>query len=169
MPGYGSDSGFTDWLAENGLTLPPDSPAAAVLRLRGASYVDAIYGPRLYCSAPAGGVTQERAWPRTGHSYPAGVAISDSDVPAAWVAASYRAAYLEASLTGGLSATVDPNKKIKRQKADVFEREYFENKGAEAGSGGLAVLDSQIDGLVSPFLCPKRDGKGLGIWAIGSG
>ena len=167
MAGYGDDNGFTAWLASNGFALPSGSPAEAVLRQRGSTYVDATYGPRLYCSAPTGGIDQERQWPRIGHVV-RGQSIPDDAIPLAWVNASYRAAWLIASNPNAFTSTVNPNQRVKRQKVDVIEREFFDNGELEAGSGGAAVIDAEIDGLVSPFLCPPLDGKGLGIWAIGS-
>lgn len=151
MAGYGDDVGFTAWLAENGYTLPADAPAPAVLRARGSNYLDGTYGPRLSCSSPTGGLDQERAWPRTGH-YVNCALIPDDAIPAAWVRASYRAAWLEASSPGSLAVTVDPNRRVKRQKVDVIEREFFDGGSSEAGSAG-AVIDSEIDGMVQPFLC----------------
>lgn len=165
MAGYGTDSDFTAWLAAEGLTLPDDAAASAVLRQRGSNYVDSVYAARLYCSAPTGGVSQERAWPRTGHSFP--VAIDSDVIPGAWERASYRAAYLDATRAGGLSKTVDPDKRVKRQKVDDIEREFFNNGESEAGASGAAILDAEIDGMLAPFLCPK-DAASMGLWSLGS-
>lgn len=147
MAGYGDDAGLTAWLADNGLTLPVGAPAAAVLRNRGSAYVDATYGQRLTCSVRTGGAEQERAWPRTGHrNVPADV------IPLAWVHASYRAAYLEATLTGGLSRQIDMQARVQKQKVDVIERTFFDS--APDGVGRVTgIVDAEIDGLVSPFLC----------------
>lgn len=151
MAGYGTDSDFQAWLDANGFTLPSGAQSLAVLRVRGSAYLDAVYGPRLTCSAPTGGIAQELAWPRIGHCIN-GSTIADDAIPSAWVRASYRAAWLEASAPGSLSLTVNPNQRIKRQKVDVIEREFHDGGAVEAGGAG-AVIDSEIDGTVAPFLC----------------
>jgi hypothetical protein len=155
MAGYGNDTDFASWLAGAGHALPPSAPTPAVLRQRGSDYLDAAYGPRLLCSTPTGGLDQERAWPRTGHTVN-GQAVAADAIPAAWVRASYRAAWLEASKPGSLSATVRPDQRVRRQKADVIEREFFDSGEVKAGGGGMAVIDAEIDGMVAPFLCPLR-------------
>ena len=165
MAGYGDDAGFAAWLSGAGYVLPGTAPAPAVLRQRGSDYLDATYGPRLKCSAPAGGIDQERAWPRTGHAIN-GQAVASDAIPSAWVRASYRAAWLEASAPGRLSSVINPTQRVKRQKADVVEREFFDGGAVTAGSGSGAVIDSEIDGLVSGLLCQAPIG-GLGLWAIG--
>lgn len=150
---YGTDESFAAWLAANGFTLPQGA-SPAVLRARGSAYLDAVYGPRLICSAPTGGIEQELAWPRTGH-YVNGALVPSDAIPAAWVRASYRAAWLEASVPGSLSLTVNPNQRIKRQKVGPIEREFQDNGAAEAGSASV-VIDSEIDGMVAAYLCPPR-------------
>jgi hypothetical protein len=152
MTGYGTDEGFAAWLAANGYTLPDGALSPAILRTRGSAYLDAVYGPRLTCSAPTGGIDQDAAWPRTGHLVN-GNEIPPDVIPAAWVRASYRAAWLEGSSPGSLSLTVNPNQRVKRQKVGEVEREFFDGGGSEAGAGGLAVIDAEIDGMVAPLLC----------------
>ena len=120
MAGYGSDLEFTAWLADNGNVLPDTAPASAVLRQRGSDYLDAAYGPRLMCSSPTGGLDQERAWPRTGHP-----GIAPDAIPAAWVRASYRAAWLEAVTPGWATSSRDPSRMTRREKVDVIERECY--------------------------------------------
>lgn len=163
MSGYGTDEAFADWLTSNGFTLPQGAPSPAILRQRGSDYLDATYAGRLTCSSPSGGFEQERAWPRSGHV--AGSQAFPSDViPAAWVRASYRAAWLEANTPGWTTASIDPNRRTKREKADVLEREFF--APSETGTReSLGNVDSVIDGMVAPLLC--IDGS-LGLWAIGS-
>ena len=134
-------------------------------RQRGSDYLDAVYGPRLGCSAPAD-ITQERVWPRVGHLYP--VSLASDLIPEPWIRAAYRAAWLEASSPGVLAVTLQPLQRVKRQKVDVIEREFFDNGAPMAGAGGIAPLDSIIDGLVAPFLCPAPGSKSFGIWSIGS-
>lgn len=159
MAGYGDDAGFNAWLADNGLTLPAGSPSAAVLRNRGSIYVDATYGQRLGCSAPAGGVTQERAWPRAGHP-----GVPADAVPLAWVHASYRAGYLAATLSGGLSRQIDMQARVTREKVDVIEVQYADSGKAAPGEV-TGLVDAEIDGLVSPYLCSLT--AVLGIRSIG--
>mgnify|MGYP003450935817 FL=1 len=159
MAGYGTDADFAAWLADNGLTLPVGA-VPAVLRNRGAGYLDAAYGSRLMCSYPTGGVDQERAFPRTGLPF-----VPPDATPRAWINASYRAAYLIANDPASLSATINPNARVTREKVDVIEVSYADN-GATAAGEALGVLDAEIDGMVSPYLCSKT--ALLGIRAIGS-
>ena len=156
MAGYGDDMAFAAWLADAGLTLPVGAPLPAVLRQRGSDYLDATYAARLQCSAPTGGFDQERAWPRTGHMI-YGAAIGDTAIPAAWVQASYRAAYREAVMPGWATSSRDPSRMTKREKADVVEREFFE-PGETAGASG-ANIDAMIEGLIGPFLCGEYSGS----------
>lgn len=167
MEGYGDDTAFAAWLSANGLALPSGGPSQAILRLRGASYVDGTYGPRLVCSTPTGGIDQARSWPRTGHVV-GSIAIPPDAIPAKWVEASYRAAYLIATNPAFGSATVNPMQRVKRQKVGPLEEEYFDGGNAGIGIGGLVDIDAEIDGLVSGLLCPDIDGAFAGLWAIGS-
>lgn len=159
MAGYGTDADFAAWLADNGLTLPVGA-VPAVVRNRGAGYLDAAYGSRLTCSYPTGGVDQERAFPRTGLPF-----VPPDAIPRAWVQASYRAAYLIANDPAALSATINPNARVTKEKVDVIEVSYADN-GATVAGEALGVLDAEIDGMVSPYLCSKT--ALLGIRAIGS-
>ena len=158
MAGYGDDTGFAAWLADAGLSLPVGAPLPAVLRQRGSDYLDATYAARLQCSAPTGGFDQERAWPRTGHMV-LGMAVGDADIPSAWVRASYRAAWREATTPGWATSSRDPSRMTKREKADVVEREFFE-PGETAGASG-ANIDAMIEGLIGPFLCGEYGGLPL--------
>lgn len=162
MAGYGDDNGFNAWLAENGYTLPADAPSPAVLRQRGSDYLDATYGPLLTCSSPSGGLDQERAWPRTGH-YINCHPVADDAIPAAWVRASYRAAWLEATNPGWASGSVDPNKRVKRQKVDTIEREFFDSAAAADGgvTGVVGNVDAGIAGMVGPYLCAPYSGPAI--------
>lgn len=162
MAAYGTDEGFQAYLSERGLTLPSGAPAAAVLRQRGSDYLDATYAPRLHCSSPTGGMDQERAWPRTGATVN-GEEIADDAIPAAWVRASYRAAWITASGAASLDNTVTPNGRVKRERVEgAVEVEYFEGGSARVGSETLATIDAEIEGLVRPFLC---DVSGAPGWA----
>ena len=160
MAGYGDDTGFAAYLADGGLTLPVGAPLPAVLRQRGSDYLDATYAARLQCSVPTGGFDQERAWPRTGHMV-LGMAVGDADIPSAWVRASYRAAWREATTPGWATSSRDPSRMTKREKADVVEREFFE-PGETAGASG-ANIDAMIEGLIGPFLCGEYGGLPLHI------
>lgn len=159
MAFYGTEQGFTDWLAAQGLTLPPDAPAPAVLMQIGSSYVDAAYEWRLQCSQRAGGFSQELAWPRVGH-YVNGQAVPSDLIPQAWIYASYRAAYLNAITPGWSTDQVTPGRITKREKADVLEREFF--SAEEAGGGGDAApgfpSDAVINGMLLPWLCSQGRG-----------
>ena len=123
MAAYGTDDGLQAWLTAQGLALPPGA-TPATLRAIGSAYVDAAYEARLQCSHRAGGFEQELAWPRAGHRVN-GQPVPEDLIPPAWINASYRAAWLEASNPGWATGTTDPNRVVKREKVDVIEVEYF--------------------------------------------
>lgn len=151
---YGTDTGFTNWLAANGLSLPIGAPLAAVLRELGSSYVDAAYEHRLLCSARA---TDEAAWPRVGHRTAHGVDIADGTIPAAWVIASYRAAYLAAAQPGWTMSVKDPTRMTSRERVDVVSREFFapaDVPGSDSVAPGMP-FDAVVNALVLPLLCAK--------------
>lgn len=151
---YGTDQGFTDYLAAQGLTLPDDAPDPAVLRQLGSSYVDTAYGYKLTCSRRTGGWDQELEFPRTGHRVNGQLLPSDL-IPNAWIHASYRAAWLNATTPGWSTAQVTPGRITKRERVDTLEREFFSQE--DAGGVGSAApgmpTDAIINGLVMPFLC----------------
>jgi len=163
MP-YGTDDGFTTWLAAQGYALPANSPTPAVLRARGTAYVD---GYEAYWTGyRAGGVMQELGWPRTGATINCTVAIPDDIIPPAVVNATYRAAWLDASTPGILTGSiVTPGSRVKRQKVDVIEREFFDDGKAEVG-GGPSFIDSIIDGALRQFICDAKDGAF--VWSLGN-
>ncbi|CAN7169527.1 DnaT-like ssDNA-binding protein [Brevundimonas sp. LjRoot202] len=148
MAGYGDDSGFTDWLADNGHTLPDGALSSAVLRQRGSVYVDGLYGAR-FTGVPTDGVMQERAWPRTGATA-YGSDIASDAIPSAVVQASYAAALYEAENPGGLSVAVTAAGAVKREKVGPLETEYFEGTGDVAADATPAL--SIVQGLLTPFL-----------------
>lgn len=154
MSAYGTDDGFTAWLTAQGMTLPVGAPSAAVLRQIGSSYVDAAYGAKLTCSRKTGGFSQELQWPRTGHVIN-GELVPDDLTPPAWIHASYRAAYLEATNPGWATGSSDPNRVVKREKVDgAVEVEYFGSKDAAAtGTAAGIAADAIIGGMVNPWLC----------------
>lgn len=155
MDAYGTDQGFTDWLAAQGLTLPADAPAPAVLRQIGSNYVDAAYEHRLSCSRRTGGFEQLLAWPRTGHTVN-GETVPSDFIPPAWVNAAYRAAYLQATNPGWATRSVDATRQTKVEKVDVISREFFgpdESAGSSAAPG--MPSDAMINGLILPWLCSE--------------
>lgn len=166
MAGYGDDAGLTAWLASQGHTLPVGAPSSAVLRQRGSDYIDAVYGPRFY-GTPTSGISQERAWPRTGATA-YGAAVADNAIPAAVVTASYVAAYQETTSPGSLS--VSTSGAVRREKVGTLEVEYFEAASKElrdAGARRVAPPILAIDGLLAPFITPLETATGPAIWSIG--
>lgn len=157
MAGYGTDEGFSAWATAAGHTVPAGSVQSA--RQRGSAYIDAVYGHR-FTGAPTDGVDQERAWPRTGGSA-YGSALASDLIPARVIEASYEAALIELRAPGSLTIVTDPAKRVKRQKVDTIEREFFE-PGEGAGSG--APVSSVIEGLLAPLLVPEA--AGIGIWVV---
>lgn len=164
MAGYGSDIEFSQWLSDQGLTMPSGTPSLTALRQIGSDYVDAAYEHRLQCSRRAGGVDQERAWPRAGHVVQGETVVG---VPQSWVNASYRAAWLEATQPGWASGSQDARRQVRRQKVDVVEREFF--SVAEAGGDDVAALvgsnsDPLIEGMVGRLLCSQA--RRIGMYVI---
>jgi len=153
MAGYGTDEGFTAWLAANGYTLPVGAAASAILRQRGSSYIDGRYG-KLFAGAPTGGVTQDPFYPATGATY-YGSPIADDLIPIPVVEASYFAAYAEAISPGSLSVTIRTGRLTKREKVEgAVEREFF-----APGDDMLAAMTpvmSAVEGLLTPFFAPDR-------------
>jgi hypothetical protein len=168
MAGYGDDMGFEDWLAENGHTLPDDAPSSAVLRQRGSVYLDGLYGSplaeRRFSGVPTGGVSQDRAWPRTGAKAFSSL-IADDLVPPAIINASYAAAFYEAGTPGGLSIAASDAGAVKREKVGPLETEYFGGTGGALAAATPMLLS--VEGLVAPFLVPGST-DGPAIWAIGT-
>lgn len=162
MAGYGTDQGLTDYLAGLGLDLPDGAPTPAVLRQIGSNYVDGAYEPRLTCSHRTGGFEQERAWPREGHKVNRQQVPNDL-IPQAWVNASYRAAYLQATNAGWATGGRDPNRTTKREKVDAIEREFFAADGGTAGNAAPGFnVDPLIDGMLAVWLCTEvRDADSL--------
>ncbi len=165
MAAYGDDAGFQAWLDEQGYVLPGTAPALAVLRSRGSAYVDGYEA--FWTGYRTGGVMQELGWPRTGARVNCVQAIPDDAIPPAVVNASYRAAWLESSAPGTLAGPAPtPGARVKRQKVDVIEREFFDDGKAEVGAGP-AFIDSQIDGWLSAFICDDTKGAAF-LWTLGS-
>lgn len=156
MAGYGTDAGFNAWAAAAGYAVPSgDIPSA---RQRGSSYIDAVYGDR-FTGTPTAGIDQVRAWPRTGATA-YGSALAVDLIPVRVVDASYEAALIELRAPGSLTVVTDPAKRVKRQKVDTIEREFFE----PGDTGSFAPTSSIIEGLLAPLLIPEP--IGFGIWSI---
>lgn len=153
MAAYGTDTGMQEWLDANGLILPPGA-TLTTLRNIGSAYIDAAYGAKLACSRRTGGFTQELEWPRTGHVIN-GEVVPDDLIPPAWILASYRAAYLEATNAGWATGSTDPNRLTRREKVDVIEREFMtaQDLGQTSSSAAGINADGIINGMVLPWLC----------------
>lgn len=148
MAGYGSDTGFAAWLADNGHDLPADAPVPAVLRHRGSVYIDGLYGSK-FVGVAADGFSQERAWPRIdAESF--GQAIPSNVIPVAIEQASYAAAFHEATNPGALSPAASQSGAVKRKKLDVLEVEYFEGSGNAAADAVVRI--AAVEGILAPFL-----------------
>lgn len=148
MAGYGSDDGFASWASDNGYTVPSGTVATA--RQRGSAYVDGLYEPR-FPGSPTGGLSQERAWPRTGAEDRHGNAIASNVTPDRVVWASYEAALLELTTPGQLSVLTSEGERLKRLKAGSVELEYSENARLSAVESA-APVSTRIDGLLYPLL-----------------
>lgn len=147
MAGYGDDGAFSAWLTDNGYALPGGAPVAAVLRQRGSTYIDGLYGPR-FVGSPTGGFAQDRAWPRTG-ACAYGSTIGDAVIPDAVVQASYFAAYAEAVTPGSLSATYTPGTAKVLTKVDKIEWKVV---GDASKDGAMIPVISAVEGLLAAFL-----------------
>ena len=156
MP-YGTDEGFAFWLAAQGLALPVGAPSPAVLRQIGSNYVDSAYGWKLACSQKAGGFEQILEWPRIGHILN-GAEVPSDLIPAAWINASYRAAYLTAVTPGWATTGEDATRQTRRERVEgAVEVEYF--AASEAAGSDVAPgmpSDSIINGMVAMWLCSNK-------------
>lgn len=168
MAGYGDDAGFESWMAENGHAFPEGAASSAVLRQRGSVYLDGLYGSpladRRFSGVPTDGVTQDRAWPRTG-AKAFGSAIAEDLIPTAIINASYAAAFYEAENPGGLSVIATDSGAVKREKVGPIETEYF--GGSDGALAAATPMMLSVDGLVAPYLVPNST-SGPYIWAIGT-
>lgn len=164
MAAYGDDAGFTAWLDEQGYALPDGAPSPAVLRARGSAYVD---GYEAYWTGQrTDGAMQALGWPRTGAVLNCVTAIPSDIIPVGVVNATYRAAWLEASTPGTLDGpTITPGARIKSERVDVIEVDYFDDGKSSVG-GGPSFVDSLIDGWLAPFACNQKDAAFL--WTLGS-
>lgn len=152
MAGYGTDDGFTSWLAANGHSLAVTAPSKAVLREKGSAYIDGTYGPR-FSGVPTGGFEQERAWPRTGATA-YGQEIGPDVIPSAVVNASYAAAWQEASSPGTLSVTGSEASRVKREKVEGAVEVEYQAISGDFSAASMTPILTAVEGLLSPFLKP---------------
>lgn len=163
MAGYGTDDGFTAWLASNGFAAPTGVLTVAQLRQRGSDYLDALYGAQ-FPGSPVDAFDQERAWGRTGATA-YGRPIPEGTIPNNIILASYHAAQHEDLNPGSLNVSATQAGAIKKKKIDVIEKEFFEGSGNAAADATVRL--SAVEGLVAPFLITERAGLTLGLWAVG--
>jgi hypothetical protein len=142
---YHAARGNIDWE-----TLGTDTDHEIALT-RGSDYIDGTYGAR-FAGTPTD-PDQINAWPRTGATV-YGSSIAGSVVPLRVIHASYEAALIELRKIGALTVLVDPAKKVKRQKVEGIEREFFE----PGDSGNIFAPNSPtstlIEGLLAPLVGP---------------
>jgi hypothetical protein len=163
VAGYGSDQGFNEWAAENGYSTSTGDLTVAQLRQRASDYLDGLYGAR-FRGEPAGGIDQERAWPRinaTAWKTP----VAADVIPRNVIIASYHAAIQEALKPGSLSISAANSGSLKRKKIDTLEKEYFEGSGNAVTDNTLRL--SAVEGLLAPFLVPEDAPAAIGLWAVG--
>lgn len=164
---YGTEAGFNLWLDRLGLTPSTEASTLSLLN-RATLYIDSTYGAR-FKGERADGIDQALAWPRSGVELN-GVSYPDDQIPMLVEQATYRAAYLASSRTGGLSILSDPTKRVKRQKVDgAVEREFFDDGGeVSVGSGGRHLIDTEIEGLLAPLLRVEEEvlNEGMQFFAV---
>ncbi|MCY0154248.1 hypothetical protein OEG86_20690 [Hoeflea alexandrii] len=130
-----------------------------MIRQRGSSYVDAVYGGR-FVGDPTDPVTQERSWPRIG-AFAYGVEIGSDAVPDAVIKASYHAAL--AAATSDHSLSLSTPAAVKRRKVGDVEVEFAEAAATFQFADDVPV--SVLDGLLAPLL---RSRTGVLIRTIGA-
>lgn len=164
MAGYGSDQGFAEWAAENGYSTSTGDLTVAQLRQRASDYLDGLYGPR-FRGEPAGGIDQERAWPRI-NALAWKTPVAADVVPRNVIIASYRAAIQESANPGSLSVGVTAAGAVKRERIEgAVDTEYFEGSGDVAADATVRL--SAVEGLLAPFLMSEVAAAGLGLWSVG--
>ena len=163
MAGYGSDEGFTEWAAENGYSTSTGDLTVAQLRQRASDYLDGLYGAR-FRGEPAGGIDQERAWPRV-IALAWKTPVAADVIPRNVIIASYHAAIQEALKPDSLSISAANSGALKRKKIDTIEKEYFEGSGNAVTDNTIRL--SAVEGLLAPFLIPETSAPCLGLWAVG--
>lgn len=153
MAGYGSDTGYLDYLNEMGYDAPTGDLSVANLRARGSAYIDALYAAR-FPGEPVDGIEQDRAWGRIDAQDIYGNDIADGSIPSRVIKASYEAAYLEQLNPGSLSVLVIEAERLKRIKAGSVEIEYADSK-AYTSIDGASVMSTAIEGLLYPLIASQ--------------
>ena len=133
-----------------GVTLPTDDTELEVALVKGNVYLNSL----CYYGEPVVAF-QGTSWPRTGvaigsNEYPSDQ-IPQQAIDAQIVAAAYAA-------SGDIYTVVDNDQRIKREKIDVIETEYF---GIESGSQSGKKVITRANELLSMFTCPA----GGNYWA----
>lgn len=165
MAAYGDAGGFEAWMLASGYSIPasPTPPTSDQLIERGSRWVDGEFALR-FTGKPTGGITQERAWPRTGATA-FGDPIDPNLIPDAVIQATYAAAYQE-GLTPGLLATFKiTDQAIKRQKVDVIEIEF---QDAPDGGADTSLRLNAVEGLLAPLLKPNSTVLGAFLRTVGN-
>ena len=126
----GSDDEFNAWLAARGHALPVGAPTAAVLRQRATDYIDGNYVARL-CGD-----------------------LTVAPILTALEAATYAAAWHEATKPGSLAASATTAGALKRKRLDGLEREYFEGSGDALADATVKI--GAVEGLLSPYFTPPN-------------
>ena len=148
MAGYGDDAGFQAWATENDYTVPAGTVAAA--RQRGSVYIDGTYYAR-FPGVPAGGASQERAWPRKSAVDRYGNALPDDEVPQRVINASYEAALLELQTPGFFSKTyAAAERKVLTEVKGIKWTVVGDSKGQMAN----VPISTTIEGILAPLLVP---------------
>ena len=70
---------------------------------------------------------------------------------------------IEARKPGSLAVVVDPSKRVKRQKVEGIEREFFD-PGEGLDGSSIGPVSSVIDGLLAPLLIPEP--ANIGLWVV---
>lgn len=160
MAGYGSNEGFTEYAQAAGYVFPEGTtePQKAAARQRGALVIDR-YEPR-FSGVRTAGLSQERAWPRTGSSTYYGEEIPSGVTPEAIVNASYEAAFLELTNPGSLSPVITGSSLVKREKVGSIEVDYATiTKADMAEIIALATpVVTVIEGMLWLFMRPVLPG-----------
>jgi hypothetical protein len=131
MQFYGTEEGFSDYVAGRGVT--PASGDVSSALLRASMSLDAVYNQR-WVGTPIWG--QDRAWPRNGAVWPDGTAVSG--VPSAVEYATYELALLELAKPGSTSVVVTPGKVKTRARVEgAVDVSYA------AGQTGFGVVADQ--------------------------
>jgi hypothetical protein len=118
------------------------------------AYIDATWGP--YMRGVRKGFVQGLEWPRTGALDDAGYPLPDlpSCLQAAVAELAARAA------TAQLAADTDAGARIKRERVDVLETEYF-----DAGTSAPAMSYGIVAGLLAPILNGSQPSAPNAGWA----